>query len=74
MTERCVNRGMDKRKVCVFLILVGVAILCLCALMYMLFYAMPHSNSTIKDGGHSLSRRDPPLFPCTFAEGYVVRS
>jgi hypothetical protein len=74
MTARCVNRGMDKRKVCVFLILVGVGILCLCALMYMLFYASPHSNTTIKDGGHSLVRGDMPRFPCTAVEDYFVRS
>jgi hypothetical protein len=75
MTERSITRGgMDKRKVCVFLILVAVAILCLCALMYMLFYASSHSNSTIKDGGHSLTRLDPPRLPCTSAKGYFVRS
>jgi hypothetical protein len=66
MTARCVNRGMDKRKVCVFLILVAVGVLCLCALVYMLFYANAHSNPTIKDGGHSLSRLDPPRFPGTY--------
>ena len=66
MTARCVNRGMDKRKVCVFLILVAVAVLCLCALMYMLFYASGHSNSTIKNGGHSLSQLDPPCLQGTF--------
>jgi hypothetical protein len=65
---RCVNRGMDKRKVCVFLILVGVGIACLCVLMYTLFYAMPHSNSTIKSGGVSMLRRDMPRFSCSLEE------
>ena len=62
----CVNRGMDKRKVCVFLILVGVAILCLCVLMYTLFYARPHS--TIEQGGHSLLQRIAPSLLCTSVE------
>ncbi|HEY2001858.1 MAG TPA: hypothetical protein VGG80_06040 [Acidobacteriaceae bacterium] len=56
----CVNRGMDKRKVCVFLILVGVAILCLCVLVYTLFYANPHTNPTIEKEGHSLLRQNAP--------------
>ena len=72
MAERCVNRGMDKRKVCVFLILVGVGILCLCVLAYMLFFATPHSNTTIKGGGHGLVRSDAPL--CAFTEPRLVRS
>jgi hypothetical protein len=54
MTARCATGGMDKRKVCVFLILVAVGILCICVLAYMLFYATGHSNTTFKDGGHSL--------------------
>ena len=75
MTARSITRGgMDKRKVCVFLILVAVGILCLCALTYMLFYASAHSNSPIKDGGHGSVRRDTPRFQCTFAEGHFVRS
>jgi hypothetical protein len=63
----CVNRGMDKRKVCVFLILVGVGILCLCVLVYTLFYARPHSNTPIKEGGHSLVQRNTPTL-CTSVE------
>ena len=50
------HRGLDKRKACVFLILVAVGVLCICALAYMLFFATPHSNNTIKNGGHSLAR------------------
>ncbi len=65
---------MDKRKVCVFLILVGVGIACLCVLMYTLFYAMPHSNSTIKSGGLSLVRHDAPRSPSPLAEACFVRS
>ena len=68
MTERSVKCGMDKRKVFVFLILVGIAIVCLCVLMYTLFYAMPHTSSPIKDGGHSLVRRDTPRVPGNLAE------
>ena len=75
MTTRSISRGgMGKKRVCVFLLLVAVGILCLCALMYMLFHAMPHSNPTIKDGGHSSAERDTPHFLCTFAEGHFVRS
>jgi hypothetical protein len=48
--------GLDKRKACVFLILVAVGILCLVALTYMLFYAPPRSSSTIKNGGHTMLR------------------
>jgi hypothetical protein len=61
----CLNRGMDKRKVCVFLILVGVGILCLCVLAYTLFYARPHSDTKIKEGEHSLVRRNTPSLVCT---------
>jgi hypothetical protein len=64
---RCVNPGMDKRKVCVFLILVVVGILCLCVLAYTLFYAKPRSNSPIKNGGHSSVRRDAPPDICRLA-------
>ncbi|MDQ1451146.1 MAG: hypothetical protein QOK38_1012 [Acidobacteriaceae bacterium] len=71
---RCVNRGMDKRKVCVFLILVGIGILCLCVLAYTLFYAGPHSNPTIKNGGHSLVRRDAPSLLGRSTEGRLVSS
>jgi hypothetical protein len=58
---------MDKRKVCVFLILVVVGILCLCVLAYTLFYAKPRSNSPIKNGGHSSVRRDAPPDICRLA-------
>jgi hypothetical protein len=64
----CVNRGMDKRKVCVFLILVGVALLCLCVLVYTLFYARPHTNPTIEKEGHSLLHRNAPSLLCTSVE------
>ena len=54
---RGMDRSMDKRKVCVFLILVGVGLLCLLLMAYMLFYASPRANSTIQ-GGHSSLRLD----------------
>lgn len=59
---------MDKRKVCLFLILVGIGIVCVCVLIYTLFYAMPHSNSTIQNTKHSLLQRHAPRFPSTLAE------
>jgi len=64
MTGRSVNRdaacGLDKRKVCVFLILVAIGLLCLCIMVYALFYARPRGNPTIKNGGqHSSLRLDP---------------
>ncbi len=65
---------MDKRKVWVFLLLVGIGVACLCVLMYTLFYAPPRSNSTIKNGPHSLVRRDETPFPCTLAETTMIRS
>ena len=74
MTERSVKCGMDKRKVFVFLILVGIAIACLCVLLYTLFYAMPHAGSPIKNGGQSLIRRDAPRVPRALAEANSVRS
>jgi hypothetical protein len=52
--------GLDKRKACVFLILVAVGIACICMLAYMLFYATPHANPTIKDAGHSMMRPAAP--------------
>jgi hypothetical protein len=77
MTECSIGRrGMDKRKVCVFLILVAVGILCICALAYMLFFATPHSNTTIKDGGHSLVWLNAPPPPASAggAGAVLVRS
>ena len=66
MTGRSVDRGaacgvgrsMDKRKVCVFLILVAVGLLCLCIMVYTLFYARPRANSDIQNGSHSSLRLD----------------
>jgi hypothetical protein len=64
---------MDKRKACVFLILVAAGIACICVLVYMLFYATPHANPAIKDADHSLVRQDaPPSRP--IAGKCVVRS
>ena len=72
MTERGVKCGMDKRKVCVFLILVGIAVACLCVLMYTLFYARPHS--TIEQRGHSLLQQNAPSLLCTTVEVRALRS
>jgi hypothetical protein len=52
------DRSMDKRKVCVFLILVGIGLLCLLLMAYMLFYASPRGNPTIQNGAHSSLRLD----------------
>jgi hypothetical protein len=61
ITHNSMGRGgLDKKKACVFLILVAVGILCICALAYMLFFATPHANTTIKNGGHSLIRWEAP--------------
>ena len=53
MTERGAQCGMDKRKVCVFLVLVGVGLACLLLMAYMLFFATPHANPTLQQGPHS---------------------
>jgi hypothetical protein len=66
MTGRSVDRGaacgmdrsMDKRKVCVFLILVVIGLLCLCVMVYTLFYARPRGNPTIQHGSQSSLRLD----------------
>jgi hypothetical protein len=74
MAEISARRGMDKRKVCLFLILVGIGIVCVCVLIYTLFYAMPHSNSTINNSKQSLIQRDAPRFRSTLAEASFLRS
>jgi hypothetical protein len=65
MNERGAACGMDKRKVCVFLILVGIGILCLLLMVYTLFYARPHTDPTIQQGQHSSLR----LGTQTFVDG-----
>lgn len=67
------HRGLDKRKACVFLILVAVGIACICVLAYMLFYAAPHANPAIKDAGQSMLRLDAPPSR-TIAGKCIVRS
>ena len=57
------RRGLDKRKACVFLILVVVGILCICVLAYTLFYATGHSNTTIKGGNSLVGNPAPPNAP-----------
>ena len=55
---------MDKKKVTCFLLLVVIGIACVCAMLYVLFYAAPHANEEIKQGGrsalHMPSVSDPP--------------
>jgi hypothetical protein len=66
--------GLDKRKACVFLILVAVGVLCLGILAYVLFYATPHSNTVLKNGGHGAVRQavPPGILPIPLAS--TVRS
>ena len=53
---------MDKRKVCLFLILVAVALLCVCVMAYALFYSKPRTDPKIQNAPHSMLR-PLPLFP-----------
>ncbi len=52
--------GLDKRKACVFLLLVAAGVLCLGVLAYLLFHAAPHSNTMFKGGGTSMIRQTVP--------------
>ncbi len=60
MNNRCTVEGLDKRKVCMFLVLVAVGLLCLGVLTYVLFFATPHANTIIKKGGNSMIRQTHP--------------
>jgi hypothetical protein len=51
---------MDKRKVCVFLILVVIGLLCFLLIAYTVFYARPHTDPTIEKDGHSSLRHELP--------------
>jgi hypothetical protein len=62
MNERGAACGMDKRKVCVFLMLVGIGILCLLVMVYTLFFARPRTNPAIQSGQHSSLPLDPSSF------------
>jgi hypothetical protein len=55
-SRSCSRNTLDKRKACLFVILVAIAVLCACFLIYMLFYAGPHSGSPIHTPGQSLLR------------------
>ena len=57
MDGRSTVEGLDKRKACVFLILVAIGVLCLGVLAYILFYATPHANTVLKNGGNSMIRQ-----------------
>jgi hypothetical protein len=59
MNERGAACGMDKRKVCVFLMLVGIGILCLLVMVYTLFFARPQTSPAIQSQQHSSLRLDP---------------
>jgi hypothetical protein len=50
--------SLDKRKVCVFLLLVGIALVCVVLIAYMLFYARPRTDPAIQEGQHSLLEWD----------------
>lgn len=52
--------SMDKRKVCVFLILVVIGLLCFLLIAYTVFYARPHTDPTIEKDGHSSLRHELP--------------
>ena len=62
MNERGAACGMDKRKVCVFLMLVGIGILCLLVMVYTLFFATPRTNPAIQSEQHSSLPLDPSSF------------
>ena len=57
--------GLDKRKVCVFLILVVVALLCVCVIAYVLFFAKPHADPNIQNAPHSMLRQLSPSSPAS---------
>jgi hypothetical protein len=59
-------RKMHKGKVCVFLLLVVVGILCVGLILYMLFYASPRTSPAIHNGGHSSWRQ---VVPSPFGPG-----
>jgi hypothetical protein len=60
-TASCTRDGMDKRKVTCFLLLVVIGIACVCAMLYLLFYASPHANDEIKQGGGRAALHTPSL-------------
>ena len=55
--------SLDKRRVCVFLILVAVALLCVGVFVYTLFYAQPRTNPMIDEHGNSMLRNISPGSP-----------
>ena len=66
--------GLDKRKACVFLILVAVGLLCIFTLAYLLFFAIPHANTPIKSNGHSLLQEEASPPPAAVSSRVLVRS
>lgn len=74
MDGRSTVEGLDKRKACVFLILVAVGLLCLGVLTYVLFFATPRANTVIKNGGNSIIRQTLPVRTRLDAAAPGVRS
>ena len=54
------NGSLDKRKACLFVVLVAIAVACVCILIYTLFYAGPRANNTIRGVGQSLLHQQVP--------------
>jgi hypothetical protein len=66
---------MNKKKVTCFLLLVVIGIACVCAMLYVLFYAGPRANEEIKQGGRSaLHMPSLPGEPAQLAASLTVRS
>jgi hypothetical protein len=54
------SKGLHKGRASLFVILVAIGVLCVCALIYMLFYERSRSSTTIRGTGHSLVREAAP--------------
>jgi hypothetical protein len=54
--------GLHKGRACLFVVLVAIAVLCVCFLIYTLFYSGPRSGSPIHTPGQSLLRNSGPPF------------
>jgi hypothetical protein len=55
--------SLEKRKVCVFLILIAVALLCVGVVVYTLFYTQPRTNPMIEEHGNSMLQHLSPGSP-----------
>jgi hypothetical protein len=63
----------DKRKACVFLILVAIALVCVGVLVYTLFYARPHADPAIQKTSQGMVQQTIPSAKC-LAGASTVRS